>query len=125
MQAAGNTSWQNPKVLTTLVLVFVAGAFSGALSMRWGLHERMHPQVTSLRNPEAAKALLDRCRKELNLTPKQANEMATVLDDYKQYYENLQDQMDEIRGTGRERIKQILTKEQQLRFEKILGEVPR
>ena len=128
MLALDRASWQNPKVLTTLLMVFVAGAFTGALSMRWGLHERLHPgagTTISWKDPHAAKVFLDRCRKDLNLSPKQTDEMATILDDYKQYYQSLQDQMDDIRGTGKNRIMQILDKTQQQKFERMLAEVPR
>jgi hypothetical protein len=109
-------------------MVFVAGALTGALSMRWGLHERLHPRSASSstwKDPHAAKAFLDRCRKDLNLSPKQADQMATILDDYKQYYQSLQDQMDDIRGTGKNRILQILDKTQQQKFEKMLSEIPK
>ena len=128
MQALERASWQNPKVLTTLLMVFVAGAFTGALSMRWGLHERLHPcagSTATWKDPHAAKAFLDRCRKDLNLSRKQTDEMATILDDYKQYYQSLQDQMDDIRGTGKNRIMQILDRTQQQKFEKMLAEIPK
>jgi hypothetical protein len=128
MPAPERASWQNPKVLTTLLMVFVAGAFTGALCMRWGLHERLHhgsASTATWKDPHAAKAFLDRCRKDLNLSPKQADEMATILDDYKQYYQSLQDQMDDIRGTGKNRIMQILDKTQQQKFERMLAEIPK
>ena len=34
MFAAERASWQNPRVLTTLVLVFLTGAMAGAITMR-------------------------------------------------------------------------------------------
>ena len=126
MQAVERASWQNPKVLTTLLLVFVAGAFAGALSMRWGLHERLHPgSTTSWKDPQAAKSFLVRCRKELNLTPKQAEEMSTILDDYKLYYQSVQDQLDEVRSTGKSRIMALLDEQQRQKFEKLLAEAPK
>jgi hypothetical protein len=123
MPVADRASWQNPKVLTTLVIVFVTGALAGALCMRVGLHERLHPTSASLNNPKSAKAFLGRCQKELNLTPKQSEQMATVLDDYKMYYESLQDQLDEVRATGKSRILALLDDGQKAKFEKMLNEM--
>src|SRR5581483_11945532 len=98
MFAADRASWQNPKVLTTLLLVFLAGAFAGALSMRYGLHRTIHAATLSLR-PDGRDAFLGRCQKELNLSADQAKQITLVLDDYKSYYDNLQDQLQEIRAT--------------------------
>jgi Spy/CpxP family protein refolding chaperone len=126
MQAVDRASWQNPKVLTTLLLVFVAGAFTGALSMRWGLHERLHPGSSATwKDPQTAKLFLGRCRKDLNLTPKQAEEMSSILDDYKLYYQSVQDQLDEVRSTGKSRIMALLNPEQKRKFEQMLSEGPK
>ena len=127
MQASERASWQNPKVLTTLLLVFVAGAFTGALSMRFGLHERLHHAgpPSSWKDPSSAKTFLDRCVKELDLSQKQASEMASVLDDYKLYYQNVQDQLDEVRSTGKGRILALLNEKQKQKFEKMITELPK
>jgi hypothetical protein len=126
MQAFERASWQNPKVLTTLLLVFIVGAFTGALSMRLGLHERLHPAApSSWKDPHMAKVFLDRCRKELNLTPKQAEEMGSILDDYKLYYQSVQDELDEVRSTGKGRIMALLDEHQRQQFEKMLNELPK
>jgi Spy/CpxP family protein refolding chaperone len=123
-------SWQNPKVLTTLVLVFVAGALTGALGMRVGLHDRLHPSNASLSKPDSAKLFLNRCQKELDLTPQQAEQMRTILDDYKLYYQSLQDQyeslqgqLEEVRATGKSRILAVLNEQQKAKFEKLLTQM--
>ncbi len=116
MNALDRPSWQNPKILTLLLFVFALGAVTGALGMRLGLHDRLHPNSTW--NAHAAKAFLDRCDKELNLTPKQRAEMSSVLDDYKQYYEALED----VRSTGKRRIMALLDDQQRRRFEQMLNE---
>ncbi len=118
MHSPEHASWRNPKVLATLVLVFVAGALTGAAGMRWGLHRRLHSDtVVTWRDPRAAKAFLDQCRKELNLTEQQAGEIQAVLDDYKQYYQSL----DDIRVTGKTRIMEVLNKDQKAKLERMLG----
>jgi len=116
-------SWQNQRILTTLIVIFVSGAMTGALCMRLGLHERLHPSGASLNNPNTGKVFLARCQKELNLTQQQAEQMATILDDYKMYYQSLQDQLDEVRATGKSRILAVLNDQQRARFEKLLNEM--
>lgn len=120
---AERASWQNPRVLTTLLLVFITGALAGALSMRLGLHERLHPSGAGLSSPNNSRAFLDKCTKELNLSPDQTRKMQAVLDDYKSYYQNVQDQYEEVRATGKIRILQILDDKQKARFEKLLTEM--
>jgi uncharacterized membrane-anchored protein YhcB (DUF1043 family) len=120
MSSPVRPTWQDPRVLTTLVLVFVAGAMAGAVSMRFGLHERIHQASGTLKDPNTAKAFLERCKKELHLTPQQSAEMATILDDYKIYYQSLQDQLEEVRATGKSRIMALLDDQQKARFEQLL-----
>jgi len=38
---------KNPKVIGTLVLVFLAGGAVGAFTMQFGLHDRMHRTVSA------------------------------------------------------------------------------
>lgn len=121
MPVSEQASWQNPKVLTILLVVFITGAVAGALSMRLGLHDRMHS--APLNDPVSAKAFLQRCQKELNLTAEQSVQMSRVLDDYKMYYQSLQDSLVEVRATGRSRIIDILNPEQRTKFDKLANEM--
>lgn len=126
MHVAERASWQNPKVLTTLLLVFVAGVLAGALTMQWRLHDLLHRYSTSAwKDPNAAKTFMDRCRKDLNLSPKQTEDMAAILDDYKSYYQSVQDQLDDVRATGRSKIMALLDDQQRKKFDRILIDVPR
>jgi hypothetical protein len=42
MFASDRPTWQNPRILTTLVLVFLTGAMAGGIGMRAGLHKKLH-----------------------------------------------------------------------------------
>ncbi len=66
---------------------------------------------------------LSRFKKELNLTPDQAREMETILDDYVLYYQNLQGQIADIRLQGHERILRILDPQQREKFESMMTEL--
>jgi len=118
---------KNFKVLGTLVLVFLAGSAVGALTMQFGLHDRMHRTVSAASAPvpvhKAATndAMVQRFKTELNLSGDQTDKIAIVLDDYRQYYQSLQDQLDNVRSTGKTRIMQILDEQQRAKFEKIMG----
>ena len=121
---------KNPKVIGTLVLVFLAGVAVGALAMQMGLHERLHRTVSAASVPapehkaSTNDALVQRFKTELNLSGDQTDKIAMVLEDYRQYYQSLQDQLDDVRSTGRTRILQILDDQQRAKFEKIMGNLP-
>ena len=116
----------NPRVAGTLVLVFLAGAAVGALTMQMGLHERLHRTVSAATAAPAGKAstndaLVQRFKSELNLSADQTDKIAMVLSDYREYYHSLQDQLDDVRSTGKMRIMQILNQDQRAKFETIVG----
>ena len=119
---------KNPKVIGTLALVFLAGAAVGALIMQMGLHERLHRTVSAATAtaPAGSKAstndaMVQRFKTELNLSADQTIKIANVLSDYREYYHSLQDQLDDVRSTGKTRIMQILDDQQRAKFEKIMG----
>lgn len=125
---------QNPKVISTLVLVFLAGAAAGAVGMRLGMDARLHRVMAAAQSPQRVvntvdrtksnrDALLQRMRTELDLTPEQTEAMASVLSDWRHYYQNLQDQLEDVRSTGKDRILQILGPQQRKKFERISGEL--
>lgn len=132
---------KNPRVLCTLGFVFLAGAAVGALSMRLGLHDKLHRSVAAASIPglhsgsgqqsgspktsegnSAADAWLRRYKSELNLTDEQAKAIAAIAADYRPYYKSLEDQLDDLRATGKSSIKQVLTEEQRKKFDQLTGE---
>lgn len=120
--ASDRPPWQNPRVISTLMLVFLAGAASGALSMQFGLHNWLH-RVVAAPNPVVNRDILplQKLNAELGLSPDQSLKISAVLADYTQYYQSLQDQLDDIRATGKTRIMQILNPDQRARFQKLMG----
>jgi len=115
----------NAKVAGTLVVVFLAGAAVGALTMQMGLHERLHRTVSAatlpvIRKASSNDALIQRFKTDLNLSADQTDKIAMVLADYREYYHSLEDQLDDVRSTGKSRIMQILDDQQRTRFEKMM-----
>ena len=140
MAAVERAPWQNPRILTTLMLVFVAGAATGALVMQFGLHEVLHrasvlrgvfpraaapvpPAATTAAHEPSHDAILIRFQTELGLSSAQTQKLALVLDDYSQYYQSLQDQLDDLRASGKTRIMQLLNAEQRVKFEKMMNDL--
>jgi Spy/CpxP family protein refolding chaperone len=116
-------SWRNPKVFRVLFMVFVAGGLSGAVTFRTAriLMRKDPPAMAaaagpSLRDKEKAMALL---KQELNLTQDQSERVSAIIDDYKRYYGNIQDQVEEVRATGKNKILEVLDPQQRSKFEKL------
>jgi uncharacterized membrane-anchored protein YhcB (DUF1043 family) len=123
MVAAERAPWQNPRIMSTLMLVFLAGAAVGALSMRFGLHGWLHQPATASQQPASRDAVLDRFKTQLDLDNTQTEKLGLVLDDYRQYYQSLQEQLDDLRSSGKTRIMQILNPEQREKFEKMMTDL--
>lgn len=88
--------------------------------MRLGFHEKLHTTVAIASREPSREAVLQNFKTKLGLTTEQANEIAMVLEDYRHYYESLQDQLDDLRSTGRSRILQVLDPAQRDKFQKIM-----
>ena len=121
--ATTRAPWQSFRVVSTLMLVFLAGAASGALWMRYGLHDKLHRSVVAAAPAPARETLLERFNTELGLSQDQSQKISAVLADYTQYYQSLQDQLDDVRATGRTQILQILNPDQRVKFEKIMTDL--
>ncbi len=115
----------NVRIATTLLLVFVAGGIAGALTVRYGM------QSGRLTRPGAGPSLklgnkeifLQKFKKELELTPDQVHDVSAALEDFNMYYQSLQDQLEDVRSTGKNRILQILTPDQKIKFERMLTQL--
>ena len=115
-------AWSNPKVLTTLLLVYLTGVATGALAMRYDIHERFHRSGPGIGQANKTQ-LLERCKKDLDLTPDQAHQMAVILDDYAKFYQTLQDQLADVRASGKSRIMAVLNDQQRQKFEHMMTDL--
>lgn len=113
-------TWQNPRILCVLLLVFLCGAATGALTMRLGFIQ-VRRDMTYWKE-EGKEITLDRFRKELGLTSDQARQMEVVLNDFVMYYQTLQQQMVEVKSSGKERILQILDQNQREKFLRMVSD---
>ena len=115
--------WQSPRILYTLLFVFLSGAAAGALAMKFSSVPGRHAKAGPWWKEGAREISLQKFRNELDLTNDQAREMETVLDDFMMYYQTLQAQMDEVRASGKDRIVKILNAEQREKFGRMMSEL--
>lgn len=129
-------SWRNPRILSTLLLVFLAGGVAGALTLKTAVWYRAHyrPQIASRppvpgpilpENTDTAKSV-GKLQTELNLTPAQVQTLETTLDDYHKYLQQLEQQVLELqrqildtKSHGKENIRKILTPEQREKYDRL------
>jgi Spy/CpxP family protein refolding chaperone len=115
-------AWRNPKILGMLALVYLCGVITGALVLR-GTSVPAAPRAARYWTNGGREVSLQKWKKELDLTPAQAAEIETVLDDFVMYYDTLQAQMDEVRASGKSKIEQILSEHQRQKFDRMLLEL--
>jgi Spy/CpxP family protein refolding chaperone len=113
-------SWQNPRILLTLLIVFLCGASAGMLVMSLSVHRRWAPVQQPSWKESGKDISLQRFKKELDLTPEQTEQLETILDDFFTYYHTLQAQLDDVRASGKSRIVRILNPEQRRKFDKLM-----
>jgi len=99
--------------VVTLSLVFLCGAAAGAVVMSFGAHTRLHQPAFDTASGKTA--YFARIQKELDLTPSQAEQMQSILNDLWQYYRV-------VINDSRARVEQVLTVDQRKKFERILQE---
>ena len=65
---------------------------------------------------------LSRLKAELNLTPEQEKIVIKELDDYAKYYQNIEDEREDVAEHGRQRIIDVLTPDQKKRFKALFNQ---
>ncbi len=112
-----DASWWNPKVLVILSLIFVCGVAVGAAITRSVLHSRIEAAHQQSLN-------LGQLRNSLDLTPEQERIVTKELDDYAKYYQNIEEQRADVAEHGKMRIFDVLTPDQQKKFDRLFSQLP-
>jgi hypothetical protein len=114
-------------VVYTLV-VFLAGAVGGALTMNVLEHFWLHPQginvpVSAASAPQTSEQhrYVEQFRKELNLTGDQSKELEAILDQTVRQVHDLHSFSYHIREDGIARIRAMLNDAQRKRFDEIVA----
>jgi Spy/CpxP family protein refolding chaperone len=98
--------------IASFILVFVCGCALGAAAMSTWLHPKNHPNSVW---PGGVNMSVAEWNRELELTPDQSRQLASVLDDFSVYYNDLL-------ADGNTRILKILNPKQKALFERMLKE---
>ena len=91
--------------------------------MRYRLYERLNRPVAAATKEASRDAVIQNFKSKLDLSPDQTQQIAAVLEDYRKYYDDLEDQLDDLRATGKSRIVKLLNAEQREKFEKMMAEL--
>ena len=105
-----------------ILLIFLCGVVSGALSMKlWSGKGRQSQVAQADTTPPISRTqrLVERFTRELSLTPEQVHELTVILDESRLRY---QIKEDSTRAEGRNRVRQILTDEQRAKYEEIIAD---
>jgi uncharacterized membrane protein len=116
-------AWKNPQILLTLTLVFCCGALAGAVIYKLVSQPVSAKQIAAGWKDTTKDQTLANLKRELNLTPDQAAEIETALDDFSLYYQMLHAQMEDIMTSSKTRIDQVLDEEQRKKFSRIMKEL--
>jgi hypothetical protein len=118
-----DAGWANPRVLAILAVVFLCGSVVGATAMRSYFHRHLPPAQAHHTFLYHGKAItFETLKSELNLTSDQEQAVKRALDDYAKYYQNLEEQREDVTETGKRRIYAALNREQKQRFALLLRE---
>ncbi len=119
------------KAIALLVVVFVLGVALGALGLTVmnrrvdGARAEVRP-VSRTQAPDPTRAV-SRLTRDLDLTPDQQQRLSEILTNTQSRYNAIRQQMnpqfDQARAQSRDQIRQILTPEQQPKFEDFLRQL--
>jgi len=116
MRPDDDASWSNPKILLVLALIFLCGtAVGSALTQRV-----IHSRVTRSKSMEVQ---LKDLKSSLSLTAEQQRIVNKELDDYAKYYQNIEDEREDVAVLGKQRILAVLNPDQKKRFKQIFENV--
>jgi len=115
-----DAGWSNPKVLAILAVFFVCGAVLGAATTSFFLHARMSVVDRRTTMESAQRLGVQHLKEELKLSPEQNETVMKVLDDYGKYYQNIEDEREDVAEHGKQRILSVLDPQQKRRFLELL-----
>ncbi len=114
-------TWSHPKVITALLVVFLAGAASGAIAFRAFSKNVLTGKAKAMRSMDR-KELMEYFRREMALSENQRQRVESLLEDHFKMLQMLGAQTEEVRVHGRESIAKLLTEDQRRKFENLMSE---
>jgi hypothetical protein len=121
MMRHNDAGWSNPKVLAIVTVIFLCGAAFGSAITRQYLHSKLFPPRQQEPIEVARRVGLSRLKAELNLSPDQEKIVTKELDDYAKYYQNIEEQREDVAELGKQRIMDVLNDHQKKRFTELFN----
>jgi uncharacterized protein (DUF1778 family) len=115
-----DAGWSNPRVLAILAVIFLCGAALGSAVTSRFLHARLTVPDRRATMESAQRLGVQHLKTELKLTPEQNETIMKVLDDYGKYYQNIEDEREDVAEHGKQRILSVLDEQQKRRFLEML-----
>lgn len=117
-----DATWSNPKVLSTLGVVFLCGAALGCALTRSYLHAwRPVPVAIPVTVERVRHDGVSNLRERLLLTPEQEKKITEILDEYGKFYQNIDNERQDVAEAGRRSILEVLTPEQRAKFNQLFA----
>jgi hypothetical protein len=103
-------------------VIFLCGAVFGSAFTRAYLHQKVWPASNTAQMGERTQLIggLTALKAQLNLTPEQEKIVTKELDDYAKYYQNIEEEREDVAMHGLEKIRSVLNPEQTKRFNELL-----
>ena len=101
-------------------VIFICGLAFGAAITNVVLHAKLAGPNHQQSMANAQRMGLDRLKTGLGLTAGQEQTIMKVLDDYGKYYQNIEDEREDVADHGRQRILSVLNAQQRKRFLELL-----
>ncbi len=120
MLRQSDAGWSNPKVLGILAIIFVCGIACGSALTRVVIHSRMETGSSYQSMERAREVGWQKLKTYLDLSPDQVQIVTKELDDYAKFYQNIEDQREDVAQLGTQRILNVLTPDQRKRFYQLL-----
>jgi len=117
-----NRAAPDPKRATFhIVLIFLCGALSGVVGARAWVKWSPWSAAASSSGQLSFQDRVARFSRELELTPEQVKQLNPILDETHASLREEESRLNEVRQKSRQRILEILTDKQKVKFEEILA----
>jgi Spy/CpxP family protein refolding chaperone len=116
--------WTNPKVIAILAVVFFCGSAFGAAAMREYFHHRFALPAAHDFPYRGHRIRFETLKTELNLSPDQEQTVKKVLDDFAKFYQNIEEQREDVTEAGKRKIYAVLDPQQKERFAALVQDRP-
>lgn len=120
----GDHGWANPKVIAILAVVFLFGTACGAAIMREYIHYRFMVPAAHDFIYHGRRVPFSTLKDQLNLDSNQERSVEQVLDDFAKYYQNLEEEREDVTESAKKKVYALLAPDQQQRFAQLLHEDP-